>query len=62
MRKGLLIFLLATVKNTTAQLYSRGHISEATLAKVRANAIASSQRRYVFYQFFAHLPLTYRRI
>jgi len=56
MRKALLISSLATITNITARLYVRAPIDEATLTKVRANAITSSQRRYVFSPFFAHPP------
>ena len=34
-------------------------IDDATLAKVRANAITSAQRRYAFSPFSAYLSITY---
>lgn len=62
MRKTLLISLLATVTKTTARLHARAPIDEATLAKLRINAITSSQRRYVSYPLSVYPTLTCRRI
>src|SRR5258705_13456627 len=64
MRKAIftVVSLLAAVTSTYARAYPRAPIDDATLTKVRANAITSSQRRWVPFSLFGFLPLTYRRI
>ena len=62
MRKALftVVSLLAAVTGTYARAYPRAPIDDATLTKVRANAITSSQRRCVPFSLFGfllpHLP------
>jgi hypothetical protein len=57
MQKALFVVasLLAAITITSARPYARALINEATLTKVRANAITSSQKRCVFFSFFGHL-------
>ena len=58
MRKALFtaVSLLAALTSTYARAYPRAPIDDATLTKVRANAIAISHRRCVFFSLQLSLP------